>query len=242
MKGTRRFASRRVLTYGLAAGLFLCIAVSLAFYGLYSALGSYQSGSDYPAWYAVHSYYSLGYDIGLLGGSIFAIALIAVISLRLALAFSFAALNLLFAWSSRVLATISQSLDSQLNWLSSPQNGLMWDGPYYFRLTTYLRMVAGIEGLSLIGLLVASVVLLNRYKGAWRALLSSMQVSALCLVILGGEIAVFDSRELYLHVSNFQASVNFIPWFSNADLLITGLAMLAGSSLLLRLQRLQLLG
>jgi len=242
MKGTRRFASRRVLAYGLAAGLFLCVGVCLAFYGLYSGVGDYQSGSDYVAWHAVRSYDSLGYDIGLFGASISAIALIAVVSLRLALAFSFAALNVLFAWSSRVLTMASQPLDSELNWLSSPQNKLMWDGPYYFRLTTYLRMVAGIEGLSLIGLLVASVVLLNRYKGTWRALLSSMQVSALCLVILGVEIAVFDSRELYLHVSNFQAFVNFIPWFSNADLLITGLAMLAGSSLLLRLQRLQILG
>ncbi len=224
-------AGRRVVQYGLGAGLALSAGAALASYTLFTALGGYQS--------AAQSGYSLGYDLGLFGTTMFGIALIFAVSLRLAAAFSFFSLNLLFAWSTRVLSMVTRPFDSDINWLSSPKNGLIWEGASSASLTRYLRTAAGLEGLLLLGVLVTSVALLNRDKGVWRAILRASQVAALCFVVLGAQIAGFDRQELFLHVSNLQVFTGFIPWFDNADLLVTALAALVASTALLRLRRLR---
>lgn len=220
--------SRRALAYSLAAGLALSAGAALAFYTLYAAPGGYRSAAHYD--------YSLGYDLGLFGATMFGIGLIFAVSLRLVAAFSFVALNLLFAWSTRVLSMVTRPFDSDINWLSSPKNGLIWDGAAHSDFTRYLRTAAGLEGLLLLGVLVASIALLNRGKRTWRALLSASQAGSLCLVVLGAQVAAFDRQELYLHVSNLQVFIGFIPWFDNADLLVTALSVLVASSALLRLQ------
>ncbi len=207
----------------------LSAGAALASYALFTALGGYQS--------AAQSGYSLGYDLGIFGATMFGIGLIFAVSLRLAAAFSFVTLNLLFAWSTRVLSRVTRPLDSDINWLSSPKNGLIWEGASSASLTRYLRAAAGLEGLLLLGVLVTSVALLNRNKGVWRALLRASQVAALCFVILGAQIVAFDGQELFIHVSNLQVFTGFIPWFDNADLLVTALAALVASSALLRLER-----
>jgi len=218
------------------------VAASLSFLVLFASMPSYKTAPDYVAWYATLCTYSLAFDLGLLASTILTIALLVAYSPRLALALTFFSINLLFAWTSHLLGMISQPLAYWVSWMSTPQNTAVWYGLYFAGITAYLHTFAGLEGLALVGLLVGLVFKLSRDRGVRRALLASLQAVALCLMILGAEIALFDRSELYLHATSLQVFVDFVPWLSNADLFIIGAAVLGASALASGLHRLRRLG
>lgn len=55
----------------------------------------------------------------------------------------------------------------------------------------------------------------------------AVQVDSLMVLILTVEIFLTDYVDFNLHVTNFQAHFNFVPWFSNADLLMVASSVLA---------------
>ena len=90
------------------------------------------------------------------------------------------------------------------------------------------QVVADLEGIAALLLMTALIASLNRHKGTGKALLLALQAAAGCMVILGIEIAAFDYSEFYLHVTGLQLTLNLAPWFTNADLLLSAVAVLAG--------------
>jgi len=132
----------------------------------------------------------------------------------------------MFFWNSENLAYLIPSttytLSGQVSTIVSPE-----------------FIVVDLEALALLGVLIFSTFLLNRPKGAKKATLRSFQVAALCLTILGTEIATFDNREFYLHVTQTQPFLNIATTFTNADLLLASIVIFVVSTGLLDFGRLQ---
>ena len=49
----------------------------------------------------------------------------------------------------------------------------------------------------------------------------TFQLASLALVPLCLDILLFDTKEFDLHVATLQEHHNVLPWFSNADMLVT---------------------
>ena len=241
MTRASRSVSRRRVTHGVAFALIVSIALSIIFYMLLSTLasGALEDPESAGYWFAYATYlaYTQGYGLSILATVFFAGALVISISRRLALVMSFSLLNVLFAWTSHLFKALSGPLYSGVNAIIAYQDVLFWKvlnlGPF----TRDTQVVADLEGFVLLGLLTSLVVLSKRDEGTWRAFLLSLQIAALSLVILGAEIAVFEGDVFYLHVTDIQVALEFVPWFSNADLLLSGVAVLAVSSGLSHFQR-----
>ncbi len=73
-------------------------------------------------------------------------------------------------------------------------------------------------------LLALAYVGFNR-RGQFRALLKSAQILSATFIPLGLEILAFDNPEWGIHVTQFQADLNIIPWFTNADLFATAVSI-----------------
>jgi hypothetical protein len=181
--------------------------------------------------------YSQGGELSTAIAIFFSAALIVSISPRAALLTSFALLNLLFAWTSRLLEAISQALGLAVSRLVSMVNVVFWGGLGLGRLTQYSQAGTDLVGLSLLALLVSLILVMNRAGGVEKAIARGLRAAALCLVLLGVEVAAFDPGELYRHVTAVQVLLNFLPWFSNADLLLSAASVVVVSSALLRLHR-----
>lgn len=238
--------TRRVLSGGLVVSGF----VSLVFYLLLADLGPpaplQKSASGvaiqqwlvaYAKWQGVHATYSTAMGLGLVASVELAVALAVLLAPRVALAASYLFLNVYFFWTSHLLSDISPHLSALLTQLITAQDDFFWkDGGLGYWVGSSI-MVLDLEALVLLSAVMSLTFLLNLGKGAGRALLYSLQAAALSLTILGAEIAWFDYPQFYMHVTQAQSLVNFLPSFNNADLLLSAVALLAASTFLLRKPR-----
>jgi hypothetical protein len=144
-----------------------------------------------------------------------------------------------FAPSQGRLKAVSRPLYSEISAIIVYQDVLFWKALDLNHFIHYTQVVADLEGFVLLGVLTSLVALSNRGKGTGKVFLLSLQFAALCLVILGVEIAVFEPRVLYLHVTDAQVALRLAPWFNNADLLFSAVAVFAVSSSLSRLHGLR---
>jgi hypothetical protein len=151
---------------------------------------------------------------------------------KLAFAVSLAMLNIYFAWSSHLLRAISPSLYEFVSRPIRVQDFDVWRYYGLARFTTYTLVVSDFEALVLLVVVMIGAAWLSRDGGRWFALLRSVQVAALCLVVFGVELALFDYHEFYLHVTDAQLTFHFVPWFTNADMLVSALLVLVMSTLL----------
>jgi hypothetical protein len=151
----------------------------------------------------------------------------------------FLLLNVYFAWTSGLLRAISISLFSIVNAPIQWQKMVLWTDLDLAKVSEFTYIVIDIECFILLIILMASCAWLNRGRGLGTMTMRATQVASFCLVIFGVELGLFDCSEFFIHVTDFQVSLNFLPWFSNADMLITSLAILISSTLLLDHSRLE---
>ncbi len=221
----------------LSAGLYLLLRATNPPppYGHPGAPTSIRVWTEsYASWSQASQSYGLDFALSLLAPFSFLAALGVMRFPRAAFVTSFSLLNLFFAWSSHVIASISFWLQSGLTQAVSSQDFFLLTSLRLFLFTGNAYVVADAESLALLAGVVASAFLLGRDRGRRRALVLSTWAASLCLVILGIEIAVFDYRELFLHVTQAQVVLDLAPWFSNADLLFSALLVFSLASLSLR--------
>ena len=151
---------------------------------------------------------------------------------KLAFGACLALLNVYFAWSSHLLRAISPSLYEFVSRPIRVQDFDVWRYWGLARFTTYTLVVSDFEALVLLVVVMIGAAWLSRDSGRWFALLRSVQVAALCLVVFGVELALFDYHEFYVHVTDAQLTFHFVPWFTNADMLVSALVLLVMSTLL----------
>jgi hypothetical protein len=236
---------RRVLPYVLIAGLLLSVSFSAIFYVLLKTLPSQeifdktQTGitviqwvAESTAWQDAVNACTDGYWISILMAIGFAVTIVIYRFPRAALVTSFSLLNLYFAWTSHVFAYFSQSLASFLTYEITAQDNFLSTFVNIPRGDSTL-MVVDAEALAMLVMLTTLIFLFNLRKGMRTAFLHSLQVMALCCMILGIEILAFDSNEFNLHVTQIQESLNVALWFSNADLFYSSVGIFVASSFLL---------
>ena len=146
-------------------------------------------------------------------------------------------LNIFLAWDSRLLLAVSPPAFSVVYAAIRRQDLAIWGFSHLDRVTPYAYVVSDLEVLVLLAAVVASAAWLGRGRGLRAALLRSTGVGAGCLAAYEVELALLDPSQLFVHVTDFQSSFRFLPWFSNADLLACSLALLAADALLLLLGR-----
>lgn len=242
---------RRLTAFILAGGLIVSIGLCAVFYLLFvtthppAALqpGSTLSVKDwidaYTNWQNTHLSYAEAYGLSLVAALGFVVAFGVFIAPRLAFLASFSLLNVYFAWTAHLLADISASLAAGVTQALISQANFLWiTGSLSYFVPSFIVIVDA-EVLVLLGILTASTLLSNRGEGAKRSVFLSLQVAALSLTILGTEIAIFDHNEFFLHVSQAQALLSLEPSFTNADLLLSALAIFAVSTCLLNFRRLR---
>jgi len=81
-------------------------------------------------------------------------------------------------------------------------------------------------------LLISSIYLSFRKHGPKTQILNTIQICSLSFLPLGIEVFLFDNAEWNLHVIQLQSDLNLIPWFSNADLLLTTLTLFTLSTII----------
>jgi hypothetical protein len=235
MKRPNSVALQRGVTYGAASALAASAGLAI----VYGLQGAYATGRCMqPLMLSRVSVcspvYAQGSELSVAAAIFFAVTLVVAISPRVALVVTFALLNLLFAWTSRLLEALSSPLYLGVGRVISIQNGVLWYGLGLERFTQFTQAATDLEGLLLLGLLASLVVLLNARRGTGKALLRSLRATGLCVAILGIEVAAFDRGEFYRHVTDVQLILNLAPWFSNADLLLGAAGAVVLSSALLR--------
>jgi len=234
----------------LIGGVLVSGATSLALYLLLanlkapvplqqttSGLTIQQWLASYAAWSSLHSTYSAAMGYTMVATVELAVALAVLLAPRAALIASYLFLNVYFMWTSHLLSDISPQLSAGLTQLFTVQDNFFWaDGGLGYFVGSSI-FVLDLEALVLLGGVMGLTFLLNLGKGAKRAVLHALQAAALSLTILGAEIAYFDYPQFYMHVTQAQSLVDFLPSFNNADLLLSSVALLAASTLLLRRPR-----
>ena len=242
-----RRLTTRLLTGGLLASLGLCAVFYLLTLTIHPPAplqpGSTLSIKDwidaYANWHNAYLSYTEAMGLSLVAALAFVVAFGIFIAPRMAFAVSFSLLNVFFLWTSHLLYDISAPLDIALGQAIASQAKFLWiTGSLGYFFPSFI-VIADLEPLALLGILTLLTLLLSRGKGAKRAVLLSLQVAALCLIILGTQIAIFDHNEFYLHVTQAQSMLSFVPSFTNADLLFSALAIFAVSTCLLNFRRLR---
>jgi len=230
---------RRRVAYVFASGLTLSVALYAVFRYLtfvlpgVGDLGAYPGGpakfaSAYTSWFATRAEYAQVFQTSGVAAGLFTLALFVLIAPRVAVVISALSLNLFFAWTSHLFDAISQPLGNSLANIITVEDVLVWRVLGLASLSLDTQVVADLEGIAALLLMTALIASLNRHKGTGKALLLALQAAAGCMVILGIEIAAFDYSEFYLHVTGLQLTLNLAPWFTNADLLLSAVAVLAG--------------
>jgi hypothetical protein len=234
------------LGYLLAGGLLVSIVLCVVFYLLLvlihppAALRSGSAGLTIKDWLAAYAnwsnnrvFYTKAYGLCLFASMGFAIAFGTFIAPRLAFFASLFSLNVYFAWTSHLLGDISGPIDHQLTLFIFGQAKFLWvTGSLAYFVPNYI-VVADSEVLGLLMMVIVTTFVLNRGKGVKMAVLRSFQVGAISVAVLGAEIMLLDYNEFYLHVTQTQVVLDFMPWFTNADLLFCGLAIFAVTTCLL---------
>jgi hypothetical protein len=151
---------------------------------------------------------------------------------KLAFSMSLAMLNVYFAWSSHLLRVVSPRLYEFVSRPIRLQDFAVWRYYDLAKFTTYTLVVSDFEALILLLVVMAGAAWLSSDRGRWFALMRAVQVAALCLVVFGVELGLFDYHEFYVHVTDAQLTFNFVPWFTNADMLVSAAAILAMSTLI----------
>ena len=245
MPGPRNRKVTLVLAAGLSASVLCCLAFYLLLatqHGVGNLGGSGTPGyaerlSRYTAWLYARIEYKRGYAFSFLGVLVFAAATALSLFPTAAKRASFLLLNLYFAWTSHIVSDVSQPAAKELSNLISIQDIYLWRSLDLTSITANTQVVADFEALAMFGILTALTAIGSLESGKSRAALLGIQAAALALVMLGAEIAIFDYREFYLHVTDAQVLLSLAPWFTNADLLVSGLVVLVASSSLLRFHR-----
>jgi len=147
-------------------------------------------------------------------------ALMVAISPRSALVVAFVGLNLLFAWTSRLLDAASPLLSLAVSRLVSLQDRAVWGG-IGLNSAQLGAAATDVEGLALLVSVACLVASLERGSLAKKAA-KGLAVAAGLLFVLGAEVAIFDANALSQHVTTLQALAGVAPWFTNADLLVLG--------------------
>ena len=236
---------RRLEVYTLAAGILVSLTVFIVFYHLATSLprpvlalpGITQPSAYwiafYTNWYDTHVFYSLAYGLGIVAAIELTVILGVLLAPRLALLASVSLINIYFAWTAHVISSVSQHVSLAIGNLIVMQDNFFWANAGLGFFTASSIVVTDLEALILLGGIFALAITLNRGKGARKAVLLGLQITALSLSVYGLEIALFDHNELALHVTQSQILFKLAPSFSNADLLYSALAVLAASSCLL---------
>jgi len=96
----------------------------------------------------------------------------------------------------------------------------------YYGLAVY-----DVEALFLLALGLYGTFLIYRSRGNAFAVLRSIRVAALLTCVLTIDVAIFDFPEFFIHATSIQEQLHFLPWFTNADLMVVGMS-LAGATFL----------
>lgn len=199
--------------------------------------GPAKFATAYASWYATRAAYAQVFQASGIAAGLFTLALFVLIAPRVAVVISFVSLNVFFAWTSHLFDAAYQPLGTELTNVITMGDVLVWRVLGLASLSLDTQVVADLEGIAALVLMTALIASLNRHEGTGKALLLALQVAAGCMVILGIEIAAFDYSEFYLHVTGLQLTLNLAPWFTNADLLFSSVAVLAASVGLSRQRR-----
>lgn len=235
--GTYLLAGGLVVSAGLCAALYALVALihpPAAFGHPGSPPTVDQWISSYATWSSENAGLTTGYRAFLLVAIGFASALAVFTRPRGSLVVAFAALNVYFAWSSSTFAFFSKELEHVVSQSIYLQDGYVLS---YFDLRVYTGdtyIVADLEALAFLAVVMGASLVLKIGDGLKTAALHAVRAGAACFLILGTEIALFDYREFYLHLTQTQAAFGLATWFTNADLFLVGLVVLAATTYGLR--------
>ena len=231
----------------LMAGLVFSVSICSILYLLAMTVhppppfGAPGASTSLAAWADAHANwgqtsrsYSLDFGLSLLGPPGFAVGLGVLNFPRAAFVVSFSLLNIFFAWTDWAFASIWKPLADGLTTAISAQDYFILSKLNLLPFFGTTLVVADAEALTMLCVVITSVFLMTRKRGKTRAATLSLWAASLSLMVFGIEIAAFDHRELYLHVTQAQVVLNIAPWFSNADLFLSALAVFGLTSMLLR--------
>lgn len=254
----RKIVTIRIAVLGVAVSAALCLGFYLATLfsspptatvhpsdvsSLQALVASYSSySSSYASWQATQATYMEMSGLSLVAALAFALTFGILVAPKLAFLASLSFLHLHFAWTSHLFSDISASFDKWLGGLIGAQATFFWNatdlGHFIHKVAVSpVNVVVDFEALAMLTVLFVSTVLISLREGYRRAVLRGLQIAGLSLFILGAEIALFDPKQLGVHVTQTQVFVEFAPWFNNADLLLVAATILAASTLLRALPR-----
>jgi hypothetical protein len=134
----------------------------------------------------------------------------------------FAFLNFYYLWTSRAVLELLTPVLS---------------GTYLFPLQSYGfgfgsmgNLPVDLISVAFLAAFCACVFLLYRQDGLLSGFMRALQFGSLSLVPLCLDILLFDPNEFDVHVTSLQEHYNVLPWFSNADMLATILAVFVATT------------
>jgi len=139
-------------------------------------------------------------------------------------------LQIFFATTAHFFA-VAESFEGRSHYLNSFFGS--WLNVMSSVAGTYPGEILDYTCLGLVFTILGVTIAIHLRDGVVRLTLKSVQIAALTLLPLGGEILIFDRPEFYMHITNYQSTHNFYNSFSNADLLYLSLATLAFTSAIL---------
>ena len=247
---TRGLSFRKLLPYLLGSGVLVSIGTAVIFnlllqtlhnplndVGYWEKLPNQEWVNAYSSWQGTHFDYTIGSGISILSAMAFAAAFAISFFPRAALVISFGLLNVIYAWTAHVFMAVSFGTGQTVIDAISVQNFFFWD-LVNLRYGSNTLIVADVESIAMLATVVVLTFLLSFRNGRKKAILRAFQILAVCCMILGLEILVFDGSEINLHVTQIQASFGVAAWFTNADLLYTGLGLFVASTFVLYFPRL----
>lgn len=95
---------------------------------------------------------------------------------------------------------------------------------------TYPPVVGDFEALLLLAVVCASTLLLNTQRGWKTAVLKFFQIGSIPIILCGAWIMITDTKEFFIHVTSAQVTYNFLPNFTNFDLLIASIVVFLAAS------------
>jgi hypothetical protein len=137
----------------------------------------------------------------------------------------FAFLNFYYLWTSRAVLELLTPVmsDTYLYPLQS----------YGFGFGSTGNLPVDLISVGFLVTFCACVFLLYRRDGPVKGFLRTLQLGSLALVPLCLDIPLFDPSEFDVHVTSLQEHYNVLPWFSNADMLATILAVFLATTFML---------
>jgi len=234
----------------VVGGMLASVALSVLLYSVSSLLhppspyGQPGAPATVGAWIAAYASWSevngdlaVGFRACIVAAVSFAVAAGVLLRPRAMFVASFALLNVYFAWTSSAIKALSVTLELDMTRIIYNQDGSVLALLNLGVVTGNTYVVADLEALAFLTTVAASVLVMNFREGYRRAAVRALRAVAGCFVILGAEIALFDYKEFYLHATQTQSAFGWATWFTNADLFLVGLVLLASTTYALRLGR-----